>query len=302
MASRFAVIQPGQLGPMAVLEDLDADQIIADRMAKFAELWAANDPPSAAAYDVLALEFDPIKINHETAAFFETLLRNRVNQSAKSVTLAFGSGSDLDAIASRYPGGVPRLSTEGYDPQGDDRYRRRIWLSPNILTPHGTAEAYIFWALNAGASLRDAAALNVPHTGTIRIPILNDDPTNPIPSQEQILAVYRYINDASRRGLTDTIDVVPPYVKKTKYRLDLWRFPGIVSATMLANVRASLEKLIEASRWLGVDHTLMAIHSAAAQAGVYNAVINEPATDVVVAADGFVQVTGIELADKGVGE
>ena len=78
--------------------------------------------------------------------------------------MAFGSGSDLDAIASRYPGGVPRLADEPYTIAGDDRYRRRIWLSPNVLSPHGTAEAYIFWALTADAALRDASAVTIEGT------------------------------------------------------------------------------------------------------------------------------------------
>ena len=84
------------------------------------------------------------------------LLRDRVNQAARSITLAYAIGTDLDAIASRYPGGVPRLPSES-----DDRYRRRIWLSPNTLSPHGTAEAYEFWALTALPALRDVTAIRI---------------------------------------------------------------------------------------------------------------------------------------------
>ena len=65
---------------------------------------------NGAQYDVGQLEFDPIKIKAERLAFFEALLRDRVNQAARGVTCSIWHGSNLDAIASRYPGGVPRQS------------------------------------------------------------------------------------------------------------------------------------------------------------------------------------------------
>ena len=101
--------------------------------------------------------------------YFELLVRDRVNQACRAVTLAFAVGSDLDAIASRYPYGVTRIQ---YDINGnvltpdqiaagatavtsetDAVYRQRVWLSPNILSlsgpGQGTYESYKFWALSA---------------------------------------------------------------------------------------------------------------------------------------------------------
>ena len=51
-------------------------------MAQFKALWDSYDPPNAATYDVGNLEFDPIKINQELNAFFETLVRDRVRPSS----------------------------------------------------------------------------------------------------------------------------------------------------------------------------------------------------------------------------
>ena len=154
--SRFNVLQPEQLGRMALLEPISTETNISDRMARFKALWLHYDPPNGAQYDVGNLEFDPIKIQAENAAFFEALLRDRVNQACRGVTLAFGHGADLDAIASRYPGGVPRQENEG-----DVRYRRRVWSSPNPLSSHGTAEAYEFWGLTALPTLRDVRTVKV---------------------------------------------------------------------------------------------------------------------------------------------
>src|SRR4249919_257616 len=104
--SRFPVIRPELLQRPSVLETISSDTIIDDRMQRFKLRWAEEDPPNAAQYDVGDLEFDPVKIITENAAYFELLLRDRVDQAARAVMLAFSFGSNLDAIASRYPGGV----------------------------------------------------------------------------------------------------------------------------------------------------------------------------------------------------
>ena len=110
--NRLGVLDPKSLPRFEVLEALDVETILDARMGRFVELWKEHDPPAGAVYDVEGLEFDPIKITQETSTYFELLQRDRVNQAARSVTLAFAVGGDLDAIASRYPGGVPRLRDE----------------------------------------------------------------------------------------------------------------------------------------------------------------------------------------------
>jgi phage-related baseplate assembly protein len=193
---RYPVIDPARLGRMLVLEDIDTDAIIQTRMARLKEIWATHDPPAAAQYDLEGLEFDPILINQECCTYFELLLRDRVNQAARSLTLANAVGTDLDAIASRYPGGVPRL-----DGESDTRYRQRVWLSPNPLSPHGTAEAYQFWALSALPTVRDVTTIKIR-------PRLDDNPiilitcmmdgANPLPSPEG----FKYaVTSSASRGL-----------------------------------------------------------------------------------------------------
>jgi len=299
---RYSVINLSQLNAMVVLDKLDTEAILTARMADLKVRWLAADPPAAAAYDVEALEFDPLKINQETAAFFETLVRDRVNQAARNITLAFGSDTDLDAIASRYPGGVPRLPGET-----DDRYRRRIWLAPNALGPHGTAEAYQFWALSAMEGLlRDASAIRkVQGVGSdydplILVTALMEDRANPKPTTAQLLAIRRYIQDEARQGLTDVISVQAPKIRETDYRLRVWFYPGPDVPKLMDSIRTALAALVEAQYWLGQDHTLMAIHAAAALPGVHNAVILEPTADILVEPDWIVKVNNIVLEYAGV--
>jgi phage-related baseplate assembly protein len=281
------------------LEILDAEDLLEARMTRFVELWKEHDPPAGAVYDVEGLEFDPIKITQQASTYFELLNRDRVNQAARAVTLAFAVGGDLDAIASRYPGGVPRLTDEDGNPdEEDDRYRRRIWLSPATLSPHGTEEAYVFWALSADRNLRDASATTVEGTGRVKIAIMATA-RNPRPTQAQLLAVRAYVHAFSRKGLTDMVSVVPPAVVETRYVIDVWLFPGPDASAILANVRDSLEALVERQAWLGYSHTRMAIGAAVAIAGVQDGQIVEPPASIIVDPISVVYVSEIVLNLRG---
>jgi phage-related baseplate assembly protein len=297
LTERVSVILPANLQPMVVLEKLDVETTLAARMTRLKELWKFYDPPAAAQYDVEQLEFDPIKINQEVASYFELLIRDRVNQAARSVTLAYAIGTDLDAIASRYPGGVPRL-----DGESDDRYRRRIWLSPNTLSPHGTAEAYEFWALTALPSLRDVTAIRAvmhDYYPTILITCLKEPPNEPKPTDEELVFVRAYIQSLSRQGLTDVISINPPKVREIEYNISVWLYPGTAQEQTLTKIRDNLAKLLDSQYWLGHDHSHTAIHAACNFTGVHHVDIIEPAHDVFVALDWVVRVTKLTVTYAG---
>jgi phage-related baseplate assembly protein len=298
LAERISVLNPDYLQRMVVLEEIDTEQILADRMQRLKTLWAKYDPPSAAQYDVEMLEFDPIKINQEACTFFELLLRDRVNQAARSITLAYAIGTDLDAIATRYPGGVPRLEGET-----DDRYRRRIWLSPNTLSPHGTAEAYEFWALTALPALRDVTAIrSVQHDyyPTILITCLMGwEFADPKPLQEELVAIRAYIQDLSRQGLTDVISVNPPKIMNVDYSVAVWLYPTTISDQTLTKIRSNLEQLIKDQYWLGHDHSHTAIHAACNLPGVHHVDIILPSGNVEIGSDWVVVVNSLTVTLAG---
>ena len=76
-------------------------------------------------------------------------------------------------------------------------------------------------------------------------------------------------------------------------------FPGPDQTATLALIRSNLEGLIEKQCWLGYDHTRMAVSAACAVTGVRNAEIVSPAQDVLVGADWFVKVTGLNVEFAG---
>jgi phage-related baseplate assembly protein len=294
--SRFNVLQPEQLGRMALLESISTEDNILARMERFKSLWLHYDPPNGAQYDVGPLEFDPIKIQAENAAFFEMTLRDRVNQACRGITLAFGAGTDLDAIASRYPGGVPRQENES-----DVRYRRRVWSSPNPLSPHGTAEAYEFWGLTAIPSLKDVRTKKIrpslADNPIIVIACLNDA-NDPRPTQADLLYVRAYIQAEHRLAMTDEIRVVAPKVLETKYEVQYTLFPGINVDTAQTEITAALEALVDEQRWLGFDHTRAAVFKAAKISGVHNVAVIHPAADLYAGNDTFVRVANYDVPTR----
>ena len=123
------------------------------------------------------------------------------------------------AISTRSPPAIPaafRASERGPD-EDDERYRRRIWLSPATLSPHGTEEAYVFWALSADRTLHDASATTVEGTGRVKIAIMRSA-ADPLPTQTQLLAVRAFVHAHSRKALTDIVSVVGPAVRRDPLR------------------------------------------------------------------------------------
>jgi phage-related baseplate assembly protein len=308
--ARLGTIEIDQLPEMQVLEKLDSEDVLTKRMNEFVALWDKHDPPAGAQYDVEHLEFDPIRINQEANTFFELLLRDRVNQAAKSVTLAFASGPDLEAIGSRYPGGMPRLSGEN-----DDHYRMRIWLSSNTLSPHGTYDSYVFWALSADPTLRDATAVARRGTPDVTITIMADGapvttnltkngispfPT-PTPIVPQIDKVRTYVDSHSRKALTDVVSVRSPHIITIDYVIDYWLFPGWDLKLLEPELYIAMAELIETQRWLGYSHTLDAVDAALKRSGVYKLHVISPANDVEIDQHEVVVVRSVKLRFAGRG-
>lgn len=89
------MIDISKLTAPKIIEELDYETILNSYKAKLIELlpsWTAS-----------VLESDPANKILEVAAYREMLLRQRVNEAARAVMVAFASGSDLDHLAAFYP-------------------------------------------------------------------------------------------------------------------------------------------------------------------------------------------------------
>ena len=80
-----------------VVEQLDFEQILAERKAYAISLWPAAEQAEIAAR--LALESEPLTKLLEENAYRELVWRQRVNDGARALMLAFATGTDLDQLA-----------------------------------------------------------------------------------------------------------------------------------------------------------------------------------------------------------
>ena len=78
-----------------LIEELDYESILSQMRTKMREIC-----PEWTGYE---LESDPANKILEVAAYREMLLRQRVNEAARGVMIAFATGSDLDHLAAFYP-------------------------------------------------------------------------------------------------------------------------------------------------------------------------------------------------------
>lgn len=327
---RLGVIELDQLPPFQVLETIDTEAIITARMSQLVIIWQHYDPPNMATYDVGNLEFDPIRINQECSTYFEFMVRDRVNQACRAVTLAFAVGGNLDAIASRYPGGLPRMTTVNTPRltanETDDAYRTRIWLSPNTLSPNGTYESYVFYGFTAaqaaGSPLRDCQVTSNPGQPDIYMTIMADGSPitalqdsfgnytgqfstypSPIPSNALITSVFNYITAVGegRKASTDVLHVNAPAVQTITYSIRVILYPGWDQNATMQSLYPALATLLESQRYLGFSHMLSAIDAALKVSGVFNVLIDSPTSDTVINTNTTIVVSSINLIYGGRG-
>lgn len=131
-----------QLPPPNVVEELDFESLVA------AHKQALLDrQPNLA--NVLNLESEPLVKQLEVFSYREMLLRQRINQAARSNLIAYAQDTDLDHKGAFYD--LARLPNEN-----DDRYRQRIQYRISALAGNGTPEQYRLLAMTASQNVRDS--------------------------------------------------------------------------------------------------------------------------------------------------
>ena len=102
----MATIDLSQLPAPDVVEVLDYEILLAERKATLVSLYPEDQ--QAAIARTLTLESEPIVKLLEENAYREVILRQRVNEAAQAVMLAYATGADLDNIAATFS--VERLT------------------------------------------------------------------------------------------------------------------------------------------------------------------------------------------------
>lgn len=282
-----------------VVEVLDYEQIFAAMLADL----RARDP----AYTAL-VESDPAHKLLQVCAWRELILRQRVNEAARAVMLAYAAGADLDQIGANY--GVPRLLVAPGDPgaippvpdewEADADYRYRIQLSMAAYSVAGPQDAYLFHALSADGRVRHVKAES-PAPGEVVVTVLGREGDG-TPPPDLLAAVVARLSAKTVRPLTDHVTVRAATIVPFALAATLVFYAGPDPAVAMAVAATALDAYLDSVRKVGHDITRSGIFAALHQPGVQRVELASPAADITIDALSAGYCTSITLAQGGTDE
>lgn len=276
------VIDLSQLPPPEVIEALDYEAILAARKAALIVRYPPDQQADMAA--LLSLESEPLVKHLEENAYRELLLRQRINEAAHAVMLAYAAGADLEQLAALF--NIQRLTIRPANPsqnvaairEEDTDLRKRIQLAPQGFSVAGPEGAYRSHALGADGRVLDATAAS-PSPGEVVITVLSrvGDGTAPQDLPEAVAAVLR-ADDV--RPLTDHVTVQSAQIVTYRVHARLYTFPGPDSSVVLKAARRRLDAYVGACHRLAREVTLSGLYAALHVEGVERVELLAPAANV----------------------
>ena len=306
-ASGSTAVDLSRLPMPAVVETLSLEAIIAERKADFLAAIEALDPVAAETLAAaLQLESEPFVKMIEVFAYRELMLRQRINDAARAVTIAGAVGSDLDNLVAIL--GVQRLELQAADAQAqtpaimesDEDLRRRALLAPEAYSVAGPEGAYISHALGASGDVLDASCTS-PAPGDVLVTVLSRL-NGGVASAALLAAVNASVSAEDVRPLTDHVIVAAAQVLQYQIRARIFTFAGPDSSVVLLEARRRLDAYVLASFRLGRDITRAGIIAALAVDGVQDVDLISPAANVVCSRLQAARCTSIEIEHAGLGE
>ena len=280
-----------------VVETLSFETILAAMLADL----QARDPSFTA-----LVESDPAYKILEVAAYRELLIRQRVNDGARAVMLAYSTGADLEQLAALF--GVTRKIISAGDPNAlppvlptyetDASLRYRTQLALEGLSTAGPSGSYIYHAL-AVEGVKDVGVQGPPDTspGDVLVTILANagDGTADINLVNTVLTA---LNGEDVRPLTDQVTVQSASIQSYSIIATLYVLPGPDPEIVKAASLASVQSYVAAQHKVGADIRLSALYAALHVGGVERVVLSSPGitTDKVCTAVQAPYCTSITLS------
>lgn len=282
----MAVIDLSQLPPPQIVDEPDFESLLAERKAEFVALYP--DDEQAAVTRTLALESEPVVKLLQENVYRELLLRQRINEAAKAVMVAYAIASDLDNLGANN-NVKRRVITPADDTttpptaavmESDADFRQRIPAAFEGMSVAGPIGAYEYHALSADGRVADAAAFSPsPAMVTVAILARAGDGTAP---DDLLQIVSDALNDEAVRPVADRVSVVSAEIISYAVDAVLYTYPGPAKEPILAAARAQLKAYINEQRRLGRDIRRSAIYAALHVQGVQRVELQHPAADVVL--------------------
>lgn len=282
----MAVIDLSQLPAPDVVETLDYESILAERKATLISLYPEDQQDAIAR--TLALESDPLVKYLEENSYREVIWRQRVNESALAVTLAYSEKNDLDVMAANT--NTARLIISPADEttipptpavmESDTDFRLRAQQAFEGLSVAGPVGAYEFHGRSADGRVADISVIS-PEPACVTISVLSRE-ANGAASDELLAIVRNALNDENVRPVADRVTVLSAVIVEYTIDATLFIYPGPESEPIRTAAEAKLQAYISAQHRLGRDIRQSAIYAALHVEGVQRVELAAPVADIVL--------------------
>ncbi|HGL5846715.1 TPA: baseplate assembly protein [Enterobacter hormaechei] len=279
-------IDLSQLPPPVVVEPLDFETLFAQRKAAFIAMYPEDEQEEIAR--TLELESEPITMLLEENCYRELLLRQRVNEAARAVMLAYSTDSDLDNLAVNF--NVERLTIQEEDDsitppieavmESDADLRTRTQQAFEGLSVAGPTAAYEFWGRSADGRVADISAVS-PTPACVTISVLSREGDGTA-SDDLLSVVAAALNDEEVRPVADRVTVQSAEIVPYQIDATLYIYPGPEAEPVRQASEQQLQAYIAAQNRLGRDIRLSAIYAALHVEGVQRVELAQPVAEIVL--------------------
>lgn len=295
-----------KLPPPDIIESLDYETIFEQRKNKFISLYPAEQQEDVK--KTLQFESEPIVKLLQESAYYELILRQRINEASQALMIAHAKGNDLDNLGANFH--VYRLIIQPADntvtpaieeiKESDSDFRLRIQSAFEGLSVAGPRAAYEFYARSADGRVLDAAAES-PSPACVTLAILSRE-NNGIASEDLIHIIQNAVNQDNRRPIADRVTVKSVELIDYTIKAKLFLYPGPESEPIKKAAINNLQSYINEKHRIGRRISRSAIISALHVVGVQRVELESPAQDILINREQASYCNNYQIEVAGYGE
>lgn len=282
----MATIDLSTLPAPKIIEELNFETIFANRKARFIELYP--DDKQTELSKTLELESEPIVKLLQESSYQELILRQRINEAALAVMIAYSNGNDLDNLSAIF--NVKRLIVQHADNsvtppieqimESDLDLQNRTPEAFEGLSVAGPRGAYRFFAKSADGRVLDAEVLS-PKPCYVTVVVLSRD-NNGSASQALLDIVTTALNAEERRPIADRVTVQSAQIIDYQIEANIYLDPYPEAEPIKAAAIDNLTNFINNKHRIGIRINRSAIMSALHVEGVQRVELIKPAQDIII--------------------
>lgn len=283
-----------------MIEVPDFETLLTERKEALIALYPTEE--QAAVRRVLALESDPMVKTLQESTYREILLRQRINEAAQAVMVAYALGSDLDQLAANH--NVQRLTVTPADPDAvppvdavmetDDALRVRVPEAFEGLSVAGPTAAYEFHAKSADGRVQDVSATS-PSPASVLITVLSRE-GNGEAAADLLATVNTALNAETVRPVADRVTVQGATIHDYSVKAKLHLFDGVAAGPCLEAANSQLAAYLTEQKKLGRSVRRESYGAVLRVPGVDWVEMLEPAADIILDRTAAGNCTGTDIS------